>query len=1427
VIEYAGRATKGAEPHYLPMDLEALAVVTGIRHFHRYLVGRKFTIYSDHQCLKSVFNNKNVKHHRILRWQMEIAQYDFDIIWRPGKKMGHADFCSRAPWETGAETPEDKIPENLACLKAQARDDLEPATLDESQRPVKETTAEGKEEQKPDLLQEIPIDVLSVVDPDGHLIKALHLPRDHLDVISMKSSIECIKQYFYDINGNDTWMPIPKPGYFMEEGVQIAMSEEIPDLTELSKIKQLQKADNACQRIYTFLKSEGRVYHPDDTKHEKTERMARHCCIKGGLLYHMGDPLPGGEERWRIFAPQSIIAKILTAYHGDPIAGGHYGFHKTFHKIAENFYWEGFRKDIEAWVKACQTCNEIKNPKRPYRNYMHPMKRDGRPFADISIDLSGRMPTSKRGHQYVLNVRCNVTRYLELFPMRSIDTGAIADVIFNGILLRYGAIERIHSDNGKQFTSALSRALADLVNTKRSYSTCYYPQSNGSVEASMYSTTISIYAISRRKGNWCDYLPCVMSAYNCSRCEATNCSPHLAVYGYDYKIPMLTALGIPETKMSKAEEKYLNEFIKRIRHIRAEAIRYNVEYQKKTKAYHDKKARPHGLQEGDKVFVRIPKPKMGYKKLHPKWEGPYRLGNPVGSITPPTTFEVLDERGRYKLQANVNQMKPHHDPPVLPSIAESQRLDDQEKIWDINLREAREFIPPTTGENYPNDTTEPEKETMLAPSEWSDESTTNESVMPQQQTANEKETTNKQKPDSEQGELLKILRYKYTRGKLQYQVLTKDQQTVWIAEEKLNRPDLIANFQHHTPPGRKYPSRSRIGVLGVTLPTLAYRMILATMILAPLAACTSERGKSRRFLRARTTTVMDFGTLYDCSAIRKEGLFGFNRISYCDSKENAEPKSFRAEVFQFRPEEKSIQIHLCRSYSVDRICTEKFFGSDKETSYTEEVSARAEQCTTALKNMESPRGHRIHRISKSLAKTRYEKDFKCTWMSTVDQRFFGYEIKSYEAVVRADEDVIHQALTTSKCRISEQFCIPKEDPKEIIVYDTIPALAGPYISLGIQEIVVAESLVSIPELGVGSSIDFRNDQQISLDGGYIIKMDENVTDVKKLKDYNKSFKHTEGITPAIGVDRLAGQTADATAMLESRIASLERFMCKRIEEAARIKQLLLAQFPDAAASLLSDERGTLIKRMGEGLLVSKCLPVTNYKVVHKRSVKKIIGNQTRVECYNDVPILVKGKTYFLDGVSRTLKRNGRRRNCSEEPDIMLFKNKHGVLLKLSRNGKWSKATQRGQYLDKHLRLPKFHTFNQKMKHFNHAPMPRFSLLEQMQESTDLMDQLNGMSEEKREALHEILGSEEGTVNLNKLAKGAQSALKKAGVEIEEGVLGMTKKILIWMGPLIGIILAALGFRKLFQWILRRRRQDQQRPVRSILVREGRRPTHNE
>ena len=81
-VAYAFRSLAPAEKKYSQLEKEALAIIFGVKRFHQYLFGRKFTILSDHQPLQGLF--KETK-----------AMASASIRYKKGSDNSNADLLSR------------------------------------------------------------------------------------------------------------------------------------------------------------------------------------------------------------------------------------------------------------------------------------------------------------------------------------------------------------------------------------------------------------------------------------------------------------------------------------------------------------------------------------------------------------------------------------------------------------------------------------------------------------------------------------------------------------------------------------------------------------------------------------------------------------------------------------------------------------------------------------------------------------------------------------------------------------------------------------------------------------------------------------------------------------------------------------------------------------------------------------------------------------------------------------------------------------------------------------------------------------------------------------------------------------------------------------------------------------------------------------
>ena len=109
-ISFASRVLQNAELNYSTIEKELLAIIFAVRHFRPYIYGRKFTLVTDHRPLVWLYKLKDPVS-RLGRWRVELFEYDYNIVYKPGKINCNADALSRNPYNI--EEEKDSLPVTL------------------------------------------------------------------------------------------------------------------------------------------------------------------------------------------------------------------------------------------------------------------------------------------------------------------------------------------------------------------------------------------------------------------------------------------------------------------------------------------------------------------------------------------------------------------------------------------------------------------------------------------------------------------------------------------------------------------------------------------------------------------------------------------------------------------------------------------------------------------------------------------------------------------------------------------------------------------------------------------------------------------------------------------------------------------------------------------------------------------------------------------------------------------------------------------------------------------------------------------------------------------------------------------------------------------------------------------------------------------
>ena len=79
VVAYGSRTLSKAERKYNVTRKELLAVVTFVKHFCPYLLGRHFILRTDHSALQWIYSMKEPEG-QLARWLEQLQEYDFEVV---------------------------------------------------------------------------------------------------------------------------------------------------------------------------------------------------------------------------------------------------------------------------------------------------------------------------------------------------------------------------------------------------------------------------------------------------------------------------------------------------------------------------------------------------------------------------------------------------------------------------------------------------------------------------------------------------------------------------------------------------------------------------------------------------------------------------------------------------------------------------------------------------------------------------------------------------------------------------------------------------------------------------------------------------------------------------------------------------------------------------------------------------------------------------------------------------------------------------------------------------------------------------------------------------------------------------------------------------------------------------------------------------
>ena len=384
-------------------------------------------------------------------------------------------------------------------------------------------------------------------------------------------------------------------------------------MEELSRGKVLEEQgrDEYCKKI-----SDNEEFRRDDE----------------GLLFRVK------EKKWQLVVPRTLIKRVKKLVHSDVFAG-HSGVDRTIKRSEQMFYWRGMRRDLEKFVRECNVCERLRNPRRaplcePYQTTA--------PGQMIAMDIVGPLPRTARGNTHLLTFVDHFSRYAEAIPIGDTSAKTVAEKFVYEYIVRHGAPERVLTDQGSNFVSELFKGVCKMIGVEKVQTTAYRPSSNGRIER-FHGTLIEHvrHYVNERGTNWDKFIPFALAAYRAAIHGATKHSPNYITFGRELTIPFDCDLG------PRAEHVYVDDYVMEMRKNLDEASQWVKRKSQKAEEYiRQRTNRGRHLRElnsGEWIYIKEPVVPTGRcKKFYVPWKGPYLVIERKGLVN----YLIVKEAGK-------------------------------------------------------------------------------------------------------------------------------------------------------------------------------------------------------------------------------------------------------------------------------------------------------------------------------------------------------------------------------------------------------------------------------------------------------------------------------------------------------------------------------------------------------------------------------------------------------------------------------------------------------------------------------------------------------------------------------------------------------------------------------------------------------------
>ena len=656
VIAYSSFTLTPEQKNYCTTRKELLSIVRFTRQFRHYLLGRIFTVRTDHSSLTWLLKFKDPQG-QLARWMEELSQYNMVVKHRSGSKHGNADALSRIPdrltpcasYVAGIKPADLPCGGCHYCLRADqqwsdfTRDVDEAVSLtNPTSTIVARNTAEGPGSE---YVQRINNMSVTAVKPTSAGTKVSGcqnqntsgsaLPLDperscNNTNAARKDNVGICEDFgeFDSIGLSDIHFDVVRNGTGMIDicANSVTVAENTSEqLTcwgfSTDELKEEQEKDKDLKTVIHWLKTQEEpdqgilfLSSPESKYYWVNKDMFK---LVDGVLFRQKTDSKDVE----LVVPDSLKDQALFLHHDIPSAA-HQGIARTKAKLREKFFWVRLPRDVESYVLSCSECNKNKKNKRygkvPLTEYQA-----GAPMERVHIDFLGPLPKTERGNEHCLMLVDQFTKWVECIPLPSQKAEITARAAVDQFFSRFGFPLHLFSDQGRNFESKLFEALCKALEIHKARTTPYRPSANGQVERFNRTLMDAVRCfLGKSQNKWDQHVQQIAGAIRASVNRSTGYTPNMLMLGREVNTPAQLMFPNVHEKHEDHDE-YVAELrttMKRAHDCTRNTLKTSL---KRMKRSYDLRILLRPYAEGDLIYLLDTASVKGKsRKLLPPWKGP-------------------------------------------------------------------------------------------------------------------------------------------------------------------------------------------------------------------------------------------------------------------------------------------------------------------------------------------------------------------------------------------------------------------------------------------------------------------------------------------------------------------------------------------------------------------------------------------------------------------------------------------------------------------------------------------------------------------------------------------------------------------------------------------------------------------------------------